>query len=216
MNTRIGFTMNTASRENIGKKQGQPDRRLKNSYYLMRHGRSLANEEGIIISSPDNGCSGWGLADRGREQIRIALQKQNILDRETLIYCSDFKRTRESADLAAEILGTPPPLTTVLLRERNFGSYEKTEDKNYQKVWDKDVDDPENSSCGVESPRQVRDRFLALLAELEERYKGRNILLVSHGDILQIALTWAEKRGPETHRSLKHLETAEIRAYNPV
>ncbi len=193
----------------------EPSRNLKNSYYLMRHGRSLANEEGIIISTPENGCIGWGLAEEGRNQIRRSLENQSVLNERTLIYCSDFKRTRESAEEASDILGAEEPRQTVLLRERNFGSYEKTGDANYAKVWEKDALDPDNGAEGVESPRHVRERFLMLIIELEERYQGRKILLISHGDILQIALTWTENRGCDTHRSLKHLETAEIRPYVP-
>ncbi len=66
---------------------------------------------------------------------------------------------------------------------------------------------------GVESPREVRQRFLNFLEACEARHRGRQILLISHGDLLQIALTWVEGVPPGRHRSLRHLETAEIRPY---
>ncbi|MDC7235685.1 MAG: histidine phosphatase family protein [Spirochaetales bacterium] len=188
---------------------------LKNKYYLMRHGRSLANEEGIIISDPSNGCSAYGLAPAGRRQISDTLKSCPYLGPETLIYCSDFLRTRESAELAASLLGTEPPRASESLRERNFGQYEKTADVHYREVWEKDAMSGQNKDRDVESPDEVRSRFLSFLSELEQNHSGKKILLISHGDILQIALTWPEGIEAKDHRLQKHLETAEIRLFNP-
>jgi broad specificity phosphatase PhoE len=184
---------------------------LHNSYYLMRHGRSLANEEGLIISHYDNGADHYGLSETGREQIRNILQEQSLLNRETLILSSDFLRTRETAQVAAEILGALPPESSPLLRERSFGDYEKTEDRHYSLVWMEDVKNDKNRAMNVESPREVQMRFRSFIEEMEKRFDKKQILIVSHGDILQIALTWLEGIPPGQHRSLKHLETGEIR-----
>ena len=35
---------------------------LANRYFVLRHGHSLANEEGIIVSHPDHGVGGYGPA----------------------------------------------------------------------------------------------------------------------------------------------------------
>jgi broad specificity phosphatase PhoE len=47
--------------------------------------------------------------------------------------------------------------------------------------------------------------------DLERRYSGRAILLVSHGDPLQILQAGFLLIDPSGHRSLPPLETAEIR-----
>jgi probable phosphoglycerate mutase len=187
---------------------------LKNRYFIMRHGRSLANEEGLIVSSPLNGLTGYGLAGKGREQIRSSLEAQTLLDSDTLIVASDFLRTRESAALAAEILKTAPIRTCEELRERNFGDFELKKDENYGKVWASDEGNDGNKEHNVESPREVQARFRSAIARFESEYGNRTILLISHGDLLQIAQTWFEGTPPCRHRSLSHLETAEIRALN--
>lgn len=187
---------------------------LKNTYYLMRHGQSLANEAGIIISSPLNGCNAYGLTVSGREQIQKSMNKCDYLGPETLIYCSDFLRTVETANLASKILNTAAPTPSELLRERNFGEYEKSDDSNYKKVWKRDILDGNNKHRNVESPEEVRKRFLSFISGMEDQFAGENILIVSHGDILQIALTWPEAAAPKDHRSQKHLKTAEIRIFN--
>ncbi|GAX76695.1 hypothetical protein CEUSTIGMA_g4141.t1 [Chlamydomonas eustigma] len=92
---------------------------MKNTYWLLRHGKSLANEAGIIISKKENGVSEeWRLAAEGREQALSAgelLRQQlaaafphavaaglNITDAAQLqVYCSPFSRTKETAILAA-------------------------------------------------------------------------------------------------------------------
>ena len=34
--------------------------RLNNRYFAMRHGHSMANHQGIIVSHPDNGRDNYG------------------------------------------------------------------------------------------------------------------------------------------------------------
>jgi broad specificity phosphatase PhoE len=57
----------------------------------------------------------------------------------------------------------------------------------------------------------VLDRATALVADLERRYSGRDVLLVSHGDTLQILQAGFARMDPAAHRRLPHLGVAEIR-----
>ena len=58
----------------------------------------------------------------------------------------------------------------------------------------------------------VLDRATGLVADLERRYVGRDILLVSHGDTLQILQAGFLRMDPAAHRRLPPLRIAEIRA----
>jgi probable phosphoglycerate mutase len=191
----------------------QPLETLQNRYFLMRHGKSVANEEGIIISLIENGRSQYGLCEAGKEQISKSLQNQSFLDSDTIIVSSDFLRTKESAQLAAKILKTDAPKSSPLLRERFFGDYEKMGDSRYKLVWEKDKDNDENTCMNVESPKSVLGRFQSFIQEMESLYTHKKILILSHGDILQIGLTWPAGIAANQHRSLNHLETAEIRPF---
>jgi len=42
---------------------------LRNKYYLLRHGESHANREGIVISEPETGTSQYGLTGKGTESV---------------------------------------------------------------------------------------------------------------------------------------------------
>ena len=93
----------------------------------MRHGESTANVEGIIVSTPENGIENYGLTDKGREQVVQSIETaiaEKLLDENTRIISSDFKRTYETAEIANQILGgkyliEPEPR----LRERDFGNF---------------------------------------------------------------------------------------------
>lgn len=181
----------------------------------MRHGRSKANEAGRIVSDPAEGTINWGLAPAGRDQVRSCSLKARetvLLNSDTIIITSDFLRASESASIAAEVLKAETPINEIRLRERFFGDYDGTEDSNYAKVWSSDEGNDYNKDRGVESPREVQDRIALLLADLEKQYRDHTILLVSHGDALQIAQTWFEGKPAHVHRSLQHLKTGEIRS----
>lgn len=186
--------------------------RLSNHYFVMRHGHSLANQQGIIVSHPENGVSGFGLSKRGESQVSTAISPDSLLNTNTMIISSDFKRARESAEVIYKILNCETAIRSdVRLRERNFGSLELSDDDNYARVWNKDESNPDNQLLGVESPNQVMRRVSALIAEYETDFSGKTLLLVSHGDALQILQTAFQKQDASRHRSQQHLETAEIR-----
>jgi len=190
-------------------------RQLKNRYYILRHGQSLANVRGLIVSRAANGLHDFGLSEAGREQVRSAVSRwidSGDLDRETLIIASDFLRARHTAEIAASVLGSTVPVSfTPHLRERFFGTWEKTGSENYDRVWADDAQQKTDKKTLVESVTRVLDRGLACIGETEAAHSDRDILLVSHGDILQILMTAFQGCPPHCHRELPHLETAEIR-----
>lgn len=188
---------------------------MNNYYYVMRHGNSKANEAGLIISNPAIGVlPEWGLTDLGREQVREGVDRalnDFLLNQSVIIYTSDFARALETAKLTANLLKSPSPRVDIRLRERFFGRFDQTSDSNYAKVWFHDENKGVNTKEGVESPDHVQKRIRSLIIELEESHRDCHIILVSHGDALQIAQTWFEGKPSHIHRSLKHLETGEIR-----
>ena len=185
---------------------------LANRYLAMRHGHSLANAQGIIVSRPENGCSGFGLSELGRGQVKQSLRRESLLGVETLIVCSDFKRARESAEIAHALLNCANQVNLEPgLRERHFGELELSADTGYADVWRKDMANPDSCWRGVESVNQVMCRVTAVIRQLESQHTDATLLLVSHGDALQILQTAFARRAASDHRELEHLDTAEIR-----
>lgn len=185
---------------------------LNNRYYALRHGHSIANQQGIIVSNPANGIDGFGLSRQGGEALRRLQPRRHGLDSTTRIISSDFRRARESAEILHEILCCKQPIALDMrLRERHFGTLELAPNDAYESVWQADAANPDDRYADGESANQVMARVTSLVTECEQRMTGINILLVSHGDTLQLLQTAFQREDASLHRRLPHLETAEIR-----
>lgn len=200
----------------------------RHSYHALRHGQSLANVEGIISSNPDVATREHGLSELGQQQaaaaaadVAAAVTAENC--RGVAIYTSDFKRAAETAEtvhaaLRADGVAVWPadgPRREVLLRERWFGEFDGGADSEYATVWAEDARDAGHTRYGVESVESVLARGDELVARIDAsaEHEGRwLVLLVAHGDVLQILQSGFAGRDPREHRSLAHLPTATLRA----
>ncbi|MGH3290447.1 MAG: histidine phosphatase family protein [Trebonia sp.] len=184
--------------------------RLANRFRAMRHGQSKANEAGVIVAAIESDRRGdYGLSELGLRQARAAADACG-LPADTVICSSDFSRARQTAEIVRARLGAADVIVTEALRERCFGDLEGATVASYAKVWAADETDAGHVN-GVEPPAAVLDRVTAFVAGLERRHAGRDILLVSHGDTLQILQAGFLRLDPAQHRRLPPLGTAEIR-----
>ncbi|KAM6541138.1 hypothetical protein CsatB_005585 [Cannabis sativa] len=175
---------------------------LKNRYWVLRHGKSIPNERGLIVSSLENGiCPEYELASEGVNQAQMAGQlfqkelKENNIPLENIRICySPFSRTTHTAKLVASVLGIPfeGDQCKVIedLRERYFGpSFELKSHDKYAEIWALDENDPLNRPEGGESVDDVVARLTRALATIEAQFQGCTVLVVGHGDPLQILQT---------------------------
>lgn len=189
---------------------------MHNTYFVLRHGQSHANVSGIVLSHLEDGKKiDYTLTPTGEKQVSESVSRskeRSELDENIIIISSPFSRTMRTAEIAKEVLGvTSDIVVDERLRERWFGDWEKTDNSAYEKVWAEDKGNPSHTTANVESAEGVQQRVLALVSDLESQYSGETILLVSHGDALQILLTGLYKKSPALHRNIPHLETAEVR-----
>ena len=184
----------------------------QNRYYLMRHGESLANRRGLIVSHEKNALDNYGLTAKGAEQVMDAAVKTR-LNSDTIIVSSDYLRAKETADIVSSVLPCNQPVTyDTRLRERDFGGWELTDHVNYETVWQNDVNSPDRTQHRVEPVDKVLARGLSVLTDLEQKHSNKNILLVGHGDVLQILLAHHHNINPRFHRSLSSIGNADIRS----
>jgi broad specificity phosphatase PhoE len=184
---------------------------MKNRYYGLRHGESAANVAGLVVSDPAIGITDYGLTPCGSTQATSAAEGHSQLGPKTLIYCSDFLRAQETATLASRTMSCGPPRLDARLRERFFGKWDMQPNTSYDTVWALDKEDPHQCQGQVESIAAVCARLRELVESLERGHEGETILLVSHGDPLQLLQTVFEGRSPSEHRDLKPWGTAEVR-----
>ncbi|CAM9760152.1 unnamed protein product, partial [Ectocarpus fasciculatus] len=119
------------------------------------------------------------------------------------------------------------------LRERYFGELDGREDQaSYGKVWALDAVSARHGELGVEPAAQVAERAAAVVRRVRREisirqryYSGEDgqpfppgpsaVVLVSHGDALQLLQCALAGRPAEQHRSLPHLENCGIRVLRP-
>ncbi len=187
-----------------------------NRYFAMRHGHSHANRRRLIVSQASYALDGFGLTAIGCTQVEIGLDLVAQLGASTRILSSDFLRARKTAEIVHQRLGCGTELAfDPRLRERDFGEFELTSDDNYEAVWRQDEAGVEGGWRGVEGPGQVMARVTSLIEDCENLYRGETLLLVSHGDVLQILLTAFAGEEAAFHRRQPHLQTGEIRELHP-
>eukprot|EP00049_Salpingoeca_infusionum_P007521 m.122387 g.122387 ORF g.122387 m.122387 type:complete len:343 (-) comp13730_c0_seq1:385-1413(-) len=193
------------------------EKRWKNTFYLVRHGESQANQAKLIISGTE-GVTGYGLTAKGKRQARLAgenlrtdLHESNQVEENFVLLSSDFLRAKETAQIIAEAVGYGTPNFDERLRERYFGELDQGPNNHYHDVWAQDALDSSHTKFAVESCDSVLVRTSGLILELEEKYNGKTFVLVAHGDTLQILQTWFVGCPASQHRDLPSLGTAEIR-----
>ena len=150
--------------------------------FTVQHTQSEHHVNGMVGSWTD-----WNLTELGKQQAdRIAEKlRQELNGKEFVLYTSDLKRARQTADSIADLLQVVP-VEKAELRERNLG---KCCGKSVQ--WlrenlecdEKTIDDRLFSDA--ESRRDVWNRlrtfFNRMIADDSE-----TVVIVSHGDLLSV------------------------------
>ena len=160
---------------------------LKNRYFFLRHGQNIHQTEkkDMAYGWPDDPTP-CALIKEGKEEAEKAgeLLEDKQIDH---IFASDILRCRETAKIAAGIMGYD--LSKIIydtrLRDWNWGDFggkPKAEiwsfyDNNRMKAFKTPIP-------GGESWDQLRNRVVSLLNEIEDEFQNKNILIVSHGDTL--------------------------------
>ena len=149
-----------------------------NSYVAVRHGEAESNVEDILSSDCEKSHH---LTDKGASQVKkIAGElSKNPPD---LIVTSDILRTRETANIIAKFCEIPIEdiVEDKRLQELDFGNLDGQKVDRYREFFEDWTEAFENPIPGGESYNDVKRRVGSLLDELEMKYSGKRILLVSH------------------------------------
>jgi broad specificity phosphatase PhoE len=132
-----------------------------------------------------------------------------------LVSRKSFTRT---SHIIGTILGVSKIKSEKALRERNFGELELRHEPDdvYLKIWLEDSKDPDHGIWGVESANSIMKRTTELVAKLEKLYIEETILLVSHGDTLQILQCGFDGFSAAKHKDVTSFKVAEIREFTLV
>ena len=156
-------------------------------FWLIRHGETQWNA--------DRRLQGWrdvALNATGIEQARCVaayLGSSSFTPKIDVVLSSDLGRALNTARIGAAHLQQTIE-TDALLRERNYGIYEgqdwaelKVDPGRTQGV---DFDDPGQAVENGESLRAFNDRIVAAFEALAQRHASRNVLVFTHGGVVDI------------------------------
>lgn len=149
----------------------------KNTYYVCRHGEAMNNIEMVISSKEDNPHH---LTDLGKKQANEAgkwLSDKKI----DLIVVSPFLRTKETANIIAEKIGLDKNKIEVDQRisELNAGNWNGKSFHDFVSSFN-NKNRFETIPEGGESYADIKKRMGDAIYDYEDKYSGKNILIISH------------------------------------
>lgn len=157
---------------------------MRNAYYILRHGETLHQTEKKDEVYPWPEKKPVRLTKKGEKQAKKAAEKLNKKGID-LIYCSDATRTKQTAKIVARKIGTKIILDK-RLRDVNLGIYNGGPKEKFYFHFPNNIKRFTRRPRGGESWNNVKKRMLGAVKDLEKRYKGKTILIVSHGDPLMV------------------------------
>jgi probable phosphoglycerate mutase len=151
---------------------------------LVRHGETAANLRRVFADSDD-----IPLTDTGCLQSEQVAQRLAREFRPDVLVSSHFARARQTSEIIGRVLGLTPEAIAGI-HERNFGDLRG---HPYARLAE--------APHSAETPDSVRRRAIAAINALRERYPAHEIVVVSHGAVIQsicahITGVWSEASVP--------------------
>lgn len=184
-----------------GKKSG-------NKYFVMRHGEGEHNISGIARTRIDDETH---LTENGRAKAQESAKELKGKDI-TLIYTSPLLRTRETADIVADIIGISREKIIIdeRIKEIDAGNHNGKPFSFTQHF--KSIPSFDTPIEGGESPLDVKRRIGSFISDIEKNHSEENILVISHGIFFETIDSIAEGLGKDA--SLDKLREA-LGVYQP-
>lgn len=161
------------------------------TFYIVRHGETEWNIKNLLQGQGDS-----PLTAAGKAQIHVLAQQLSAIKFDH-VFSSDLMRAKRTA----EILAAERKLAiniTHLLRERSFGKYEGKTREEFEAENRELIERYKSLSAteqwkfkyatDMESDEEVAARLLVFLRETAVANLDKNILVVSHGGVLNILL----------------------------
>jgi len=161
------------------------------TFYIVRHGESIANHEQLVGGHFDSPLSATGKAQ--------ALETKNLLGTVHFdaAYSSDLQRAAQTAAIVYD-QEIPKDHQLFDLRERNFGKIEGTSVDNWSKL-----DEAYNEKYAslpfedrskhdyadfIEGDGPLCVRFMKALRQIAGQHQGQTVLVATHGGCIRVLL----------------------------
>lgn len=180
-----------------------------NEYWVMRHGEAENNKKQIVNSWPEK--KKFKLTASGRRQAEAVakkLKKAGI----NVIVASPLLRAQETAGILAKHLGVENVVTENELREIDLGILNDKPLKEFREYFSDKNMRYKKQIKGGESLAMVRQRVARVMFGLEERYRGKKILLVTHADPIWMLQAWIKNLEGENIFKAGHTAYGQVKS----
>ena len=139
------------------------------------------------------------------------------------LFCSDFKVAKQTAQIVQSVWAEDESIRkinvhfTPLLRERSLGKgfdsggFDGCGNREMEQIWSLDQMDGSHKLGGIESCEQTISRFMQLLRETEFLFQDKQIVLISHCNLVRIVQTIFYTIRPGMHRLVPELQQGDVR-----
>jgi len=161
---------------------------LRNDFYIVRHGKAKNNMLGIESCKMETQIL-YGLIPEGKKAVEEEAKRYTEFD---LIFSSPFRRTQETAAYFEKTSRCEIFLDNRLV-DIDLGDFDQS---SYEASNEHLKKHPENDYVfpNVESIFQVLERLIDFLKDINTRYSGKKILIVSHGFPCETLLDWVSNK----------------------
>ncbi len=194
-----------------------------NKYFLMRHGEAESNVKNIVASKIET-AEKFPLTFKGRKQVLsvakkiISQLKKNKID---FIFTSDFLRAKETAEIMAGQFDMDKSkiIYDKRLREINTGIFDGKKPKEYHDYFSSLEEKFYKNPPQGENLIELKNRVSEFLYEIDGRYSGKNILIISHEYAIWCLFAGAAGADVKTSVEMKKnkddfIKTGEIMEFN--
>ena len=149
-----------------------------NKYFVMRHGEAENNTRKILSTKKDNPHH---LTPKGISQTKEAAEKLKK-EKINLIISSPFIRTKETAEMVADIIGLERKdiIYDEKIGEHNYGDWDLMPVGEYYKYYRSFEEAFIKAPPNGENYDDMKRRAGEFLYDVEKKYSGKNILIITH------------------------------------
>lgn len=154
---------------------------MRNKYILLRHGETKYQAEGknyyLYSREEQENLPITKEAEKKIAEIAKELKTRRI----DLIYSSDYLRTKQTAEIVSKEIGVPV-FFDKRLRDINFGVFSGGDSRNFYGYFSSKAERFSQRPLEGESWGDVKEKLIEIIKDLEKKYTGKTILIVTHGD----------------------------------
>ena len=158
----------------------------RNEYFILRHGFSKRNHHNILSCVEKKESKAFGLMPQGIKEVENSAQKLKKLGGVDFIISSPLTRTKQTAKIVAEHLGGVDIKYSEDIIEIKAGIFEGKNVQDYRDYFSDTKERFTKKVPGGETLSEMRKRMTKFADDLEKKYNGKRILIVSHGDPIWI------------------------------